>query len=1318
MSGRDQISSDGRHLFDGIAFGRPWLRAPRDRPPLALPPRKRARIAYEPDVDDDDESAQLLIGDSTNNARGLSGGHALNSDSDEEDDADFEPEADTPDDPLHQTQGEDDDYEIDPKALGDELRLLKADNGSGDDDDESNFGGLLEPVNAASALESIRLDWSEKLLILRSAFPRASLQAVRDEFLRQEEDLRRTHQVLSEHERPAKSFDEMMDDALCEPEGSHQLMPHPESKPRPLIEEIETEKQPLGSAFTANAIAAKAPSGNAERAGRCPSDSDADSDGPTDQHESYRVMESSSTDTSTSESSSDSVDIPHLQRARISHQPARASAIGGLVIDSVRSVSEDSGGSSEDEGALVDLTNELLGDSSDDSESDSSSDTDSDTSSDGESSDEEPTVGPTAVVKSSLKSAHNRPAGTMKRSSVTSRQVEVENSSSSESDSSDPSSDSSDDSDDAPPMLSTKQPVVKPKEVVTSTKVTPAEGVYTQGLSKTQKRNRRRKLAKQMRAPDGSKTAESPVDSLEARRQALLRTVASEAAPEVTPAETAKPTEGSQAASKPVDESKDKSSPAPGLVTASAESKPKPRMRMDLGAGRRMLFGALGLKNPKTKEDEDKIRSDLLKGVRPIQNPRVEQSGNQKESASDTSSDSTSDSSDSDSDSDSDSNDEQSAAVPWQDKITYRAVECCQEGVTLSEPPFPFVQRWDPQQHYSVVRKRKRDSQGVFDESYVGDESQWYDHQSQQVETDDMHARKKNRNAKQASQQDKDHGAVHILDYDEPQVATANLQESDVDDLPALPSDVTALPSLKNGEAKLGMVITWKEWKLSKATSWSPTLQSVTGLVLSAEPNQPVELLLAMRDRERDERKFDEETGERIFEKFESVDSGDEHEEDDGRRAISFAEMIEPRLVQNAPDIPLKSVDVAPDKAASQAQFEVAPISAQPTSASSTRPAQDEEVTKGQAETPSIPSGQGAGHLADNTPHQLLPSTSGSVVANGTTGRGDDGANDRHNAVSSSEESLRSFIDAPQANDDAEAGAEDLDLDSRKMFQEMASPILDTTNRPPEEHMHPNEERDSAVAPSQRSIASGRQPQSPSGSARVQMLEDDSMIPETGPEEIRLTPARASSVGSADSNPIPSLEEVFHTARMTKQGKAPIKSELTPVGKKRKGAEAGSDPGYLEAMEKLDEGEDSDRQSDMAQPKRTLFPNATQPSFTIDLPSGHDKKDKKTPFIVPNDSQVIDLIDSEPPSPQQPPNGKQNPKNDKASSLSGSARKKTGKVPKRSVETIFHQPSDVESSPAQNTRQRKTSVSATHAKRGRGGGHRGRRRASDRVNEV
>lgn len=90
VSGRHQISADGKHLIDGIAFGRPYLRRP-DRPTIRIPPRKRRRVTYDDDDDNDSveifDDRQLVLRRETNDFdRSL--------DIDEEDDEDFSPDED------------------------------------------------------------------------------------------------------------------------------------------------------------------------------------------------------------------------------------------------------------------------------------------------------------------------------------------------------------------------------------------------------------------------------------------------------------------------------------------------------------------------------------------------------------------------------------------------------------------------------------------------------------------------------------------------------------------------------------------------------------------------------------------------------------------------------------------------------------------------------------------------------------------------------------------------------------------------------------------------------------------------------------------------------------------------------------------------------------------------------------------------------------------------------------------------------------------------------------------------------------------------
>ena len=58
ISGRHQISTDGKHLIDGVAFGRPFLRRA-DRPAIKIPSRKRLRSTN--DDDDEKDSGQVTF---------------------------------------------------------------------------------------------------------------------------------------------------------------------------------------------------------------------------------------------------------------------------------------------------------------------------------------------------------------------------------------------------------------------------------------------------------------------------------------------------------------------------------------------------------------------------------------------------------------------------------------------------------------------------------------------------------------------------------------------------------------------------------------------------------------------------------------------------------------------------------------------------------------------------------------------------------------------------------------------------------------------------------------------------------------------------------------------------------------------------------------------------------------------------------------------------------------------------------------------------------------------------------------------------------
>ena len=86
LSGRHQISSDGKHLVDGVAFGRPFLHRG-SRPPIRIPPRKRIRLIENEDDDGltiQNIDREVIVRPDTNDHEDQT------VDSDDADDEDFE----------------------------------------------------------------------------------------------------------------------------------------------------------------------------------------------------------------------------------------------------------------------------------------------------------------------------------------------------------------------------------------------------------------------------------------------------------------------------------------------------------------------------------------------------------------------------------------------------------------------------------------------------------------------------------------------------------------------------------------------------------------------------------------------------------------------------------------------------------------------------------------------------------------------------------------------------------------------------------------------------------------------------------------------------------------------------------------------------------------------------------------------------------------------------------------------------------------------------------------------------------------------------
>ncbi|KAF5973849.1 hypothetical protein FBULB1_8080 [Fusarium bulbicola] len=1260
LSGRHQISDDGKHLIDGLAFGRPWLRAPRDRPALDLPPRKRARITHEeeldeddnddPYVDEEDQSEQLLLEDSVAPETEEPGSVRLrvrfldsdqveeeNEDENLDDENDFQPIEEVHAEPAVDEEDDDDAESSDEDDLdadlSDELRLLQEDNAIVEQIPAKEQETLLrgddsQDPQALLPTHGFDVSWLDKITALRAAFPLTPVSTLQDEMNRNK-DLRKTYERLSEANKPVISYDEALErvllgpgfsDALSldqpadveeDPEDRVLLLPgqaEPKDATRPLIQEIEEEPAPvstprLSQNQSSRPLISEIPNeeedtSSSSSSSDSSSDSDIDADSDVDMEERSDSESDSDADDSDGDSSDDS-DFPAPTPSR----PAKT-------------------------------TQE---DSEDSDSSDSDSDSDSDSSSD-----------PSKCAGATKNSAESDP----------------DDSSDSSSDS-DSSSSESDSESEPEEISSKKQPQTKQLQHPTKPELEPEPKTNGQtakaapepahgpkppgtGLAKTQKRNARKRDAKRLKAmqaledtqsqPSVNGTASEEAELL-ARKRALLSAVSDEQEDEPSLLKDA-PNKETRPMIVEVEVEEQPPAATTSQDVAPVEEEPVPaqrRHKVDMGAGRRLLLGALGLKNPKTKADEDKLRYSLMKSVKPLQNPRVqaeEVKANDDKPA-----------------------EEQPDEDPeaWRKKISYRAVECGQDDIVLSEPPFPFVQRWDPQQQYGSMRKRKRASQNFNDDSYYEEDSQQWNG-DEEWNDNSQRKKKKNKKRKNKGGHDGDYDEEEsredsfggrgangdediVLNYDDipAKHRPEESQFTDTEDLPSLPSDVSTLPSLVLSDMKPGMVATWKQLVMSKATNWQPEMVPMTGLILSISEDNCMHVLLAMRDREGNDKEYDEHTGQRIYAKFEAPDL-DEDEEDDGRREIPWAEMSDPRLVQPAPPPAMLETSAKSIKLQAEQNKPVQNGNSTADNKVSARTNPDETMAEeldtqkvraeveadlmgqetegkpsGTDKSTSIPSGQQPPRL--EFPASGNDSPISSFVQHAVPfGKYDSHLHQLEESMQASTSQLQSLLsrDSDKGKDDNEEGEKtgidesDGAKDAKESEGEPVptvegswDAVIPDTIPSPELPPLPTkvdalvDHRLLVVPSSAGSVRSGRQPPSVSGlddlpEERIEESVEGGIVDDSHGRSA--SPQVRNESRPRSSSPFPSLEEIFHTARQTQ---SPFKFSQMSVPQFIKSERKDGD--YEEAMRKLDEGEESDRSPDRNKSLRSLLPNATQP---------------------------------------------------------------------------------------------------------------------------
>ncbi|TDZ15804.1 hypothetical protein Cob_v011219 [Colletotrichum orbiculare MAFF 240422] len=1306
LSGRHQISADGRHLVDGLAYGRTWLKAPQNRPAVTLPPRKKARIAYDSDdeVNDPSDGDELrMIEYDSARARQRSKraedetDHSDMDDSDPDDD--FEPE-------------EDDDVGMGEDAIQEELRLLhESDLPFGDHSPVPTPDNALirsppktSPVpdassrvinnrHAGESTPSVSVETLDQVVALRAAYPSATSLYLLEGLRCCKGNLEEAYKWVGQFLVPEVSLEEMLvrqaASLSASPirQGIEQERPQRIASPShrglakaaDLATESEQESETLNHTTGADQVEVNDEAADIE---------------PTPQPESS-IAASDLKSPVQSEASEDDADAEmDLDR----HEETGAPDSDAAISDSDSASESDSSGDSSDESSSADDSEDVSedsdveGDDVEDAENDaptqdrSSHGGDGDSSAGKSKSDHSDSEDPDDTIRASTATKDAQPVDSSaasgaesdsssdssdddssdeenflnSRSSPSRQRKSVAESSSDESSDSESSEDSDSDSEDSesesePEEVPTKTLSNQHRHLQASLASAPSKASPNlnsvdeprtvppgEGLSRTQKRNARRKLAKrlsaQARSSSGQQSREvsQPVASealdevaaLLARKKALLEAIATEEAGE---------------AAEPQSQGHEKSPENPNSVpqdatmagtddatehTPSQEANASARrIKPNVGAARRMLMGSLGLKNPKSKADEDRIRQDLMKGVRPHTNARLAEASGSSE-----------------------------AGQAQELNAAMRQVE----------------QWFGSKKRGGKPSKKRRLVNGVAfsdgAEDIEGDTTLNYDDPVEETVS-----------GPQSGESDRTKG----INLD--QAVMEESQMTDLEDLPSLPEDVSTLPNLLPGEAKLGMVVTWKEWVLGSGTNWQPEVVNVTGVVVRVYDKEATEFefLLAYRDRKQDEKVYDETTGQRVYDRFEAPDDDEEDEIDEGYRRLKYADLTEPKILQqpmdekekqslrgqlgapndsNMQERMLEPVEDANNRLDASLVGERSHVQTQRNGS----PYQDDITLRQPAVDNSVQATQEA-HTPGGTPsqHQTSPSIT----------------SDRRREISLliEEAGFRKDVSPSLARPRRDTSVRGQD---EKPFNTYASQSKSPTVEPSQSQANTpvlSQSLGGAPPSTASSVLSGRQPgvdlEYDMGYDLPQMdetMNGSPVLGESTPKASLCTPRRkrvSEEPSTADS--FPSLDHIFLTATSEQRTQSPSGTRMVPPFRSE-GSALKADAEYEAAMRRLDDGESEDEddkeeeEEDESQPPRPfsntrkrLFPNSSQPapsrspelpelpdvkprfntapsSFTESQdvkPSARNGRRKSSPFRVPEGSQVITLSSSRPSSP-------------------------------------------------------------------------------------
>ncbi|KAI9888530.1 MAG: hypothetical protein M1814_006830 [Vezdaea aestivalis] len=303
---------------------------------------------------------------------------------------------------------------------------------------------------------------------------------------------------------------------------------------------------------------------------------------------------------------------------------------------------------------------------------------------------------------------------------------------------------------------------------------------------------------------------------------------------------------------------------APNMLS-NEQSPDERRPRLDMNSSRRMVFASLGITDP-ARAERLRAAKENIQGSIAATNESTSATQCDKQDL---------------------------EAIDWRSKITLSAQECLDEDVKLSTPPFPFVQRWDPQQQTSgsgeslskKSKKRKRNTKVSAEDHSVAD-----------TDADGPVPKKVHRSSHD------NRAVVWQLDQDtKAAIPIPALAQNPKDDaFPPLPSNMTTLRNLSYSDIREGTLFAFKQMAMS--ANWTPEIsdfKSARCCEVSSDGDD-LRVEFAGRDIAAKEVEFDEETGDRIYSKFEmpEYESGDTLPP--GQEWVKFSDLIEPKLIRAA----------------------------------------------------------------------------------------------------------------------------------------------------------------------------------------------------------------------------------------------------------------------------------------------------------------------------------------------------------------------------------------------------------------------------------